>query len=230
MPSMKIKEHVLHILRILAGVWMLLLAYYFGAHLLDWKGSKGDAFVLMVMVLIGVCGTYSSLFTYLDALVDCHLRKVAYRKSIKDTFALFNVHYWDYHNLDGLPRDQKAARDLGIDKELPTAHDCCIYLYGWDPYEEERGKAPSDLCINFDISAYSPEERQELQDALYGVAKRFAGQYDTPENRAQMTKELNEAGRTWQLNHPPKVTALKIECEHSEDTRDGNQGKSALLL
>ena len=209
MPSMKIMGHVLHILRILAGVGMLFLAYYFGAYLLDWKGSKGDAFVLMVMVLCGVCLTYSSLFIYLYALVECHLRKMAYRKRIKDTFALFNVHYWSHHNLDGLPRDQQAAMDLGIDKELPTAHDCCIYLYGWDPYEEERGKAPPDppvFTLDFEISAYSPEERQELQDALHEVAKGFSGQQGTPENSAQMIKELNEAGRAWLMNHPPKVT------------------------
>lgn len=220
MPRMKIMEHVWHIFRILAGVGMCFLAYYFGAYLLDWKGSDGDAFVLMVMVLCGVCGTLSSLFTYLYALVECHLSKMAYKERIKETFALFNVHHWDYHNLDGLPRDQQAAKDLGIDKELPTAHDCCIYLYGWDPYEEERGKAPpnsQDITIDFDISAYSPEERQELQDALYGVTKRWIGQYDTPENRAQRTVELKEAARAWQLNHPPRVTALKIECEHSEE-------------
>ena len=220
MPSMKIMEHVQHILRILAGVWLCFLAYYFGAYLLDWKGSDGDAFVLMVMVLCGVECTISSLSTYLDALVECHRSQVAYKERIKNTFALFNVHYWDYHNLDAFPRDQQAAKDLGLDKELPTAHDCCINRYGWDPYEEERGKAPpdsQDITIDFDISAYSPEERQELQDALCGVAKKWVGQYDTPENRAQRTMELEEAARAWQLNHPPRVTAVNIECGLSKE-------------
>ena len=65
MPSMKIMGHVLHILRILAGVGMLFLAYYFGAYLLDWKGSKGDAFTIgATTTLMGYQGTSRQQWTW----------------------------------------------------------------------------------------------------------------------------------------------------------------------
>jgi hypothetical protein len=63
-------------------------------------------------------------------------------RAVKNTFALFNEHYWDPDwNLRDLQYSLKEAKRLGIDKELPTDRDCRIYLYGHDP-EENRPPRP----------------------------------------------------------------------------------------
>lgn len=102
-----------------------------------------------------------------------------------------------------------AEKDKEIAKLKADYKEACDRLQTANLIKDEQKAKADELLMKvsgLDISAYSPEEVQELQDALHEVAKGFSGQRYTTENRAQMAIKLNEAGRAWLMNHPPKVT------------------------
>ena len=100
------------------------------------------AFFAQIGILGGLAGVAVSFWRILDAYVKNRDSMCRHHNNIKRTFALFNEHYWhpDY-NMRDLQQPLKEAKRLGIDKELPTALECRIYLYGYDT-EENRPPLP----------------------------------------------------------------------------------------
>ena len=109
---------------------------------MDVKHSNGNAFVVMMGVMVGFYGLAMPFARIVDAYIEKWQWELEHYKSVKNTFALFNQYYWhpDW-NLRDFPDDLSEAKRLGIDKELSTARDCRIYLYGHDP-EENRPPRP----------------------------------------------------------------------------------------
>lgn len=124
------------VLGIAAGFGMFLLVYFLAGEGLHPNDSKGDAFCMLMMVCSGLYAIIVPTYEYIDARIVQAQERAAYKAGIKNDFALFNKDYWSEHNLDGLPRIKMEVKRLGIDKELPTALDCRLYLYGYDPYEK----------------------------------------------------------------------------------------------
>lgn len=109
---------------------------------MDLRHSKGDTFVVTMGVLVGLYGLTTPIARIADAYIEKWDQERSHYLFVKNTFALFNEHYWDPDwNLRDFPKDLREAKRLGIDKELPTARDCRIYLYGHDP-EENRPPRP----------------------------------------------------------------------------------------
>lgn len=109
---------------------------------MDVKHSDGDAFVVLFGLLLSICGVCISIDRIVTAYVEKRKRERDHYLAVKNTFALFNEHYWDPDwNLRDLQYSLKEAKRLGIDKELTTDRDCRIYLYGHDP-EENRPPRP----------------------------------------------------------------------------------------
>ena len=134
------------------GLGIIFLAYCLGGHgLLDPKGSKEDAFIIVLMVYSGFYAMAVPADRYLVARARQAEERAAYRAHMKNTFALFNKDYWNEHNLDDFPKDKSEVKRLGIDKELPTAHDCRVHLYGYDPYE--KNPPPKMPGFNSDFTA-----------------------------------------------------------------------------
>lgn len=109
---------------------------------MDVRNNNGDAFVVLLGLLVSIYGVGVSIDHIVTAYIDMKDRERKHRLYIKHEFALFNEHYWspDY-NMRDLQSLLKEAKRLGIDKELPTDRDCRIYLYGHDP-EENRPPRP----------------------------------------------------------------------------------------
>lgn len=109
---------------------------------MDVRNNNGDAFVVMMGVLVGFYGLTMPIVSIVDAYIEKRERERNHHLFVKNTFALFNEHFWapDW-NMKDLPKGLKEAKRLGIDKELPTDRDCRIYLYGHDP-EENRPPRP----------------------------------------------------------------------------------------
>lgn len=106
------------------------------------ENNNGYAFVVLFGMLMSIYGVGESIERIVTAYIDMKDRERKHRLYIKHEFALFNEHYWDPDwNLRDLQYSLKEAKRLGIDKELPTARDCRIYLYGHDP-EENRPPRP----------------------------------------------------------------------------------------
>ena len=104
--------------------------------------SNGYAFVVLLGLLFSIYGVCISVERIVTAYIDMKDSERKHYLYIKNTFALFNEHYWNPDwNLRDLPKDLQEAKRLGIDKELPTDRDCRIYLYGHDP-EENRPPIP----------------------------------------------------------------------------------------
>ena len=102
-----------------------------------------DAFLVFESVLLGLYGLGKSVARIMDAYHEKWQWELDHYKSVKETFALFNKYSWDPEwNLRDFPNDLSEAIRLGIDKELPTARDCRLYLFGWDP-EENRPPKPN---------------------------------------------------------------------------------------
>lgn len=153
---------------IVLGIGMLCLTYYFATHLMDPKNSLGDTLILIMMGYSGVCAIIEPSGRYIDAVIEREEAKAAYKKCVKNSFALFNQSYWNEHNLDDFPADKLAVKRLGIDKELPTARDCRIYLYGYDPYE--KNPPPKLPNFNRDNTAF------EIDGKWYGIPEKYYGQ------------------------------------------------------
>lgn len=104
--------------------------------------SDGDAFVVLLGLLFSIYGMCKPIDRIVTAYNEKWERERNHNLAVKNTFALFNEHYWDPDwNLRDLQYSLKEAKRLGIDKELPTGRDCRIYLYGHDP-EENRPPRP----------------------------------------------------------------------------------------
>lgn len=103
---------------------------------MDLQHSKGDAFVVMMVVLVGFYGLNMSIVRIGTAYIEKLDQERSHYLFVKNTFALFNEYDWhpDW-NLRDFPKDLREAKRLGIDKELPTAKACRVYLYGHDPNE-----------------------------------------------------------------------------------------------
>ena len=109
---------------------------------MDVKNSNGDAFVVLLGLLFSIYGVCISVERIVNAYNEKWERERNHYLAVKNTFALFNEHYWDPDwNLRDFQYSLKEAKRLGIDKELPTDRDCRIYLYGHDP-EENRPPRP----------------------------------------------------------------------------------------
>ena len=109
---------------------------------MDVKHSDGDAFVVLLGLLFSIYGVCISVERIVNAYNEKWERERNNYLAVKNTFALFNKDYWNPEwTLRDLPNDLSEAVRLGIDKELPTARDCRLYLFGWDP-EENRPPRP----------------------------------------------------------------------------------------
>ena len=126
----------------LLTIGYIVFTFIYAVPQMDLQHSNGDAFVVMMGVLVGLYGLTMPIVSIVDAYIEKRERERNHYLFVKNTFALFNEHYWapDW-NMKDLPKDLKEAKRLGIDKELPTDRDCRIYLYGHDP-EENRPPRP----------------------------------------------------------------------------------------
>ena len=150
---------------------------------MDMKHSNGDAFVVMMGVLVGFYGLAMPFARIVDAYIEKWKWELEHYKSVKHTFALFNQYDWEPDwNLRDFPDDLSEAKRLGIDKELPTARDCRIHLYGWDP-EENRPPMPT---FNQDNTAFVVDGIQ------YEVPQRFYGRPLDYGTVAQIISETNK--------------------------------------
>ena len=168
---------------IIMGMGILTLTYYFATHLMDPKNNLGDVLILVLMGYSGTCAIIKPSSRYIEAVIEWKDAQKSYKRRVKNTFALFNQDYWSKHNLDGLPRDQQAVKRLGIDKELPTARDCRIYLYGYDPYE--KNPPPKMPNFNNDNTAF------EVAGRWYKVPEQYCGK---PLDRMYIKAMMDELG------------------------------------
>lgn len=94
------------------------------------------------------------------------------RDELKMLWALYNSDRWGVFGKDA-PKELWDAMRLGIDKELPTARDCRIYLYGYD--SEEIPSKPSQrrnyggLEFNRDNSAFM------MDGVWYDIPEKYFG-------------------------------------------------------
>lgn len=117
---------------------------------MDVRHNDGDAFVVLLGLLVGVYGVTISIVRIMAAYIEKWEQERNHYLSVKNTFAQFNQYNWSPDwTLRYFPEDLREARRLGIDKELSTSRDCRLYLYGWDP-EENRPPMPK---FNSDNSA-----------------------------------------------------------------------------
>lgn len=152
---------------IILGIGMYCLTYYFATHLMDPKNSLGDGFILILMGYSGTCAIIEPSSRYIETVIEWKEAKKAYKQRVKNKFALFNRDYWSEHNLDDFPNYKREVKRLGIDKELPTARDCRIYLYGYDPYE--KNPPPKIPNFNKDNTAF------EVACKWYKVPEKYYG-------------------------------------------------------
>ena len=168
---------------IILGIGMHCLTYYFATHLMDPNNSLVDGLILILMGYSGTCAIIKPSSRYIEAVIEWKETQKSYKRCVKNTFALFNRDYWSEHNLDGLPRDQQAVKRLGIDKELPTARDCRIYLYGYDPYE--KNPPPKMPNFNNDNTAF------EVGGKWYRVPEKY---YGKPQDWMYVKAMMDELG------------------------------------
>lgn len=148
---------------------------------MDLLHSNGDAFVVMMGVLVGFYGLTMPIVSIVDAYIEKRERERNYYLFVKNKFARFNEHYWspDY-NMRDLQSTLKEAKRLGIDKELPTDRDCRIYLYGHDP-EENRPPRPK---FN------SQHTMIEVDGKWYNIPDKFYGRVMDEATVDQIMREL----------------------------------------
>ena len=148
---------------------------------MDVMNNDGDAFVVLLGLLVSIHGVGVSIDHIVTAYIDMEYRKRKHRLYIKHEFSLFNEHYWspDY-NMRDLQNLLKEAKRLGVDKELPTDRDCRIYLYGHDP-EENRPPRPK---FN------SQHTMIEVEGKWYNIPDKFYGSVMDEATVKQIKMEL----------------------------------------
>lgn len=106
-------------------------------------------------------------------LSDAHPDTTGYEE-LKMLFALYNQDCFGVLGKDA-PKELWNAWRLGIDKELPTARDCRVYLYGYDPEEiPSKPSKPSrpnygGLEFNWNNSAFM------LDGVWYDIPEKYSG-------------------------------------------------------
>lgn len=152
---------------------------------MDVKHSNGDAFVVLLGLLVSIYGVGISIYCIVTVYIDMKDCERKHYLFIKNEFALFNKHYWDpYWNLRDFQRILKEAKRLGIDKELPTDRDCRIYLYGHDP-EENRPPMPKFNSLHTMI---------EVDGKWYDIPDKFYGKQMDEATVNQIKRELKING------------------------------------
>lgn len=145
------------------------------------ENNNVDAFVVLLGLLVSIYGVGVSIDHIVTAYIDMKERERKHNLAVKNTFALFNEHYWDPDwNLRDLQYSLKEAKRLGIDKELPTDRDCRIYLYGHDP-EENRPPRPK---FN------SQHTMIEVDGKWYDIPDKFYGRLMNEATLNQIMREL----------------------------------------
>ena len=156
---------------------------------MDMQHNKGDAFVVLLGLLVGIYGVGISIERIANAYIDKWDRERKHYLSVKNTFALFNQYYWSPDwNLRDFPKDLKEAKRLGIDKELPTDTACRLYLYGHDP-EENRPPMPE---FNSDCTEFI------LEGVRYEVPERYYGKTMDENTVKQIVDEVRSNARSFQ--------------------------------
>lgn len=154
----------------------------------DVRNNNCEAFVVSLGLLVSIYGVGVSIARIVTAYIDKREQERRHHRYIKHEFALFNEHYWspDY-NMRDLQSLLKESKRLGIDKELPTARDCRIYLYGHDP-EENRPPRPKFNSNHTMI---------EVDGKWYGIPEKFYGRLMDEATIDQIVSEIrsNAMGR-----------------------------------
>lgn len=166
---------------ILLSVGYVVFMFTVLVHQMDVKHSDGDAFVVLLGLLVSIHGVGVSIDHIVTAYIDMKDRERKHHLYIKHEFALFNEHYWSpYYNMRDLQSLLQEAMRLGIDKELPTDRDCRIYLYGHDP-EENRPPIPK---FN------SQHTMIEVDGKWYDIPDKFYGKLMDEATVNQIKREL----------------------------------------